>query len=153
MKSRALSDLPARYQEQVSAQLHAKAPLQPIPATLRPVPIDGGIWDAIETRPSTDEQKLNKTEKQWLEVLRTNGGWIGIQCITLKLGDDCRYTPDFFTLNNTLAAPGLVAWEVKGFMRGDAQVKLKTAARMYPWISFRLVTKEKGAFAAPEVKP
>ncbi len=33
--------------------------------------------------------------------------------------------------------------EVKGFMRDDAAVKLKVAAKMHPWWTFRLVKKSK----------
>ena len=102
-------------------------------------------------RPSTDEEKLNKTEKAYLGVLRSSGHhWIGIQCISLKLGDDCRYNPDFLvlTVNGVLEAH-----EVKGFMREDALVKLKTCARMYRWLRIILVQRVQGQWASSLVKP
>lgn len=91
-------------------------------------------------KPSTDEQKLNKTEKAYLGFLRATGNiWVGVQCISLKLGDDCRYNPDFLILN---PAGFFELHEVKGFMREDALVKLKTCARMYRFFKVFLVRKE-----------
>lgn len=101
--------------------------------------------------PSTDEQKLNKTEASWLTVLRSrNPHWIGVQAVTLKLGDDCRYTPDFDVIDKN----GLYTfYETKGFMREDALVKIKTAARAFPWAKFVIVTREDGAWVETPVKP
>jgi hypothetical protein len=98
---------------------------------------------------STDEKKLNKLEKAWLrELRRLNPPWIGIQCVTLKLADDCRYTPDFPTIDpNGL----IVFYETKGFMRDDAAVKIKVAARLFRWAKFVLVTKEKGQWVQKEI--
>jgi len=45
------------------------------------------------------------------------------------------------------------AYEVKGFMRDDAAVKLKVAASLYPWIKFHLVTRKKGEWIIQEVLP
>lgn len=97
----------------------------------------------------------NKTERaygQRLELLRRAGevlSW-GFQRITLKLADDCRYTPDFDVVT---AAGELEMHETKGFMRDDARVKLKVAARSFP---FRFVlVKKTGAdsFESEVVKP
>lgn len=101
--------------------------------------------------PSTDEQKLNRTEKSWLAVLRSrNVHWIGIQAVTLKLGDDCRYTPDFEVIDQA----GLYTfYETKGFMREDALAKLKTAARAFPWAKFVVVTRVDGAWIETPIKP
>ena len=105
---------------------------------------------ALELRPTTDEAKLNKLETAWLDVLRNRGYvWIGIQNITLKLGDDCRFTPDFWALD----AGRLMAFDTKGFMRDDALVKLKTAARAYPLFLFIVVTRESGEWTEREIKP
>lgn len=102
---------------------------------------------------SEDEYKLNKLEKAWLATRRlqegVNNPFIGIQCLTFKLGSDCRFTPDFIEI----IAGKLVAWETKGFFRDDAKVKLKVAARMYPWVSFRLVTRKNKEWKIEEIKP
>lgn len=104
----------------------------------------------LTTRPTTDEAKLNKMERQWLEVLRgRNFDWLGIQPFGLKLADNCRYHPDFVALQSG----ELIAFETKGFMRDDAAVKLKVAARAYPFIRFVLVTKEKSQWVEKEVRP
>lgn len=84
---------------------------------------------------------MNKTEARYaahLDLLLTTGkirGW-GFQRITLRLGDDCRYTPDF----DVQVEDGTLEYhEVKGFWRDDAKVKIRVAADRYPWFSFRAI--------------
>jgi hypothetical protein len=87
---------------------------------------------------------LNKTEQAFFDWLRVNIGYsatIYPQAVTLKLGNGVRYTPDFFV---RFPAGTLSAYEVKGFMRDDAIVKLKVAASTYKFIQFYLVTRRKG---------
>lgn len=104
-----------------------------------------------QMRPSTDEAKLNKTEKAYLEYLRRlNPVWLGIQCITLKLADDTRYTPDFIAIDGYGT---LHAREVKGFWRDDAKVKIKVASRMFPWIRFTAASKNGTGWEHTEFKP
>ena len=123
--------LPRRYQDQVAAQLYkpgsSAAPQKSTAkARLRQKAGDG----------------LNKTERAFLGHLKRQdcGARVYAQSITLKLGNGVRYTPDFIVVDEWR----LTAYEVKGFMRDDAAVKLKVAATAYPWISFHLVTKRKG---------
>lgn len=98
---------------------------------------------------STDESKLNKTEKAYLAYLRTlNPKFIGIQNITLKLANDCRLTPDFVTVDD-----GIVFTDVKGFQREDALIKMKVAARQFRWAKFVIVKKTKSGWEHTEVKP
>lgn len=59
---------------------------------------------------------------------------------TLKLADDTRYTPDFYVLENSGA---VTLYEVKGFFRDDAKVKLKVAATDFPEFRWKLVQKGK----------
>jgi hypothetical protein len=83
--------------------------------------------------------KLNKLETAYYNHLKPLHVWIGVQCITLKLGHDCRYSPDFWTVGGI---GQLEAHEVKGKMFwDDAKVKLKVAATMYPMFDFYLVTR------------
>lgn len=100
---------------------------------------------------STDEQRLNKTESAYLAVLRCQHSEVGIQNITLKLGDDCRYTPDF----NVLDENGRFAFhEVKGgFFRDDAKVKLQVAARQFRMFHFVLVRKNGTGWDLTDIKP
>ena len=105
----------------------------------------------LVVRDSTDIEKLNKLERAWLSEMRSRGyGFIGVQSVTLKLGHDCRYTPDF-----TAVVDGVrCAFETKGFMRDDAQVKLRVAAREFRWLfAFHLVTRQNGAWKVELVKP
>jgi hypothetical protein len=128
-------------QDQVSAQLHA-APAAPA----------SSIKVAIKAKPSADESKLNKLESAWLAVLRADItlAWVGVHALTFKIGDDCRYTPDFIALN---LDGELITYETKGFMRDDARVKLKVAARMFPFVGFVLVERKAGAWICTEIKP
>lgn len=108
----------------------------------------------VTVKETTDVDKLNKTERRFYEWVKHRDGflWIGVQNVTLKLADDTRYTPDFIGVR----PDGITAWEVKGFMRDDAHVKLKTAARQFPWIDFILVTAtkvQKGNWELRDVKP
>lgn len=100
---------------------------------------------------SNDESKLNKTERAWLSELRIrNPKFLGIQAMTFKLGDDCRYTPDFIEISQE---DKFIAWEVKGFMRDDALVKLKVAARMFPFLDFYVVKRIKGSWETKKINP
>jgi len=100
---------------------------------------------------STDEEKLNKTEQAYLAYLRSlKPQWLGIQNITLKMADDTRYTPDFFAIDSLGV---LHAREVKGFWRDDAKVKIKVAARQFPWIRFTVAVKDGNYWKHTQVKP
>ncbi len=100
---------------------------------------------------STDEAKLNKTERLFLQHLRNQKyDWIGIQNLTVKLAFDCRYTVDFVTCDKGQ----LTGWEVKGREREDAIIKLKVAARMFPFIKFTMVKSFRGkGWQFEEIKP
>jgi len=94
--------------------------------------------------------KLNKTEAAFLAILKTErpGCWIGVQNIALILGHDTRYYPDLWCYD----IGGVTAYEVKGFFRDDAKVKIKVAATLFPWIKFVLVFKDKSGWRREEVK-
>lgn len=107
----------------------------------------------FDIKPSTDEQKLNKLERTYLAYLRRlNPPHIGIQNITLKLGDDLRYTPDFSTIDEN---GRFVFHETKGpFYADDARVKLLAAARQFRMFTFLLVKQTKGlTWQIEEVAP
>src|SRR5262249_22037875 len=100
-----------------------------------------------------DEAKLNKTEKAYLAHARASRlySWIGVQNVTLKLGDDCRFTPDFALI--TAQTGQFYFVDVKGFQRDDALVKIKTAARMFPWATFLIVKKDKTSWKQTTISP
>jgi len=104
----------------------------------------------LKPAPTKDVAKLNKLETSWHLILRCNHSIeaIYVQAFTLKLGDDCRYTPDFLAINKDGSA---TFYECKGFMRDDALVKLKVAARQFSMFKFVLVTRVKGTWVQQEI--
>ena len=81
------------------------------------------------------ETRMNKTEGRYALFLRArrDRGEIeefGFEVLTLKIGDDTRYTPDFLV---QLPSGELECHEVKGFWRDDAFVKIKVAAALFPF--------------------
>lgn len=108
------------------------------------------------TRPDTPSKRLRgsskrkrtKTEFQYSLILARDlrAGLIHSfqeQSLTLVIGDGCRYTPDFSVW---LPDGTLKCIEVKGpYIRDDALVKYKSAARQYPKIAFELWQRTKEA--------
>lgn len=105
----------------------------------------------MTAKPSTDIEKLNKTERAYYDYLRGLGAdWIGVQNITLKLADDTRLTCDF----NVIDRGEMRCIDVKGgFWREDAKIKIKIAARLFPWATFIVAQKDKGAWKHIQIKP
>ena len=145
MASFKLDDLPPAMRAQALAQV-AK---QPLP---EPVAQSDEIKTSFEIAPMSVEDDLNKTEAAYLDELQSNDQYVAVhtQGITLLLGANCRYTPDFFTIDKEGKA---VFHEVKGFWRDDARVKIKVAARMYRWAKFIAVQKQKSDWVYEEIKP
>jgi len=91
----------------------------------------------------------NKIEAEYANVLegqRLTGAviWWAYEALTLKLGPDCRYTPDFFVM---LYDGLLECHEVKARSRAgkvlakdDAMAKLRVAAGMFP-LTFVLASR------------
>jgi len=105
---------------------------------------------AVTVVKSTDEEKLNKTEKAYYDFLRGLGAqWIGIQNITFKLAHDTRFTPDFTVIDQG----HMRCIDVKGFQREDALIKIKVAARLFPFTKFIIVKRGKGGWNHQEVTP
>jgi hypothetical protein len=107
------------------------------------------ITPVITPKAQTEEERLNKTEAAYLRYLRDMGFDPGIQRITFKLADDCRFTPDFDFFNPE------GRWEfvdVKGFQREDALIKIKFAARILPHLTFSIVKRDGGGWNRKEVR-
>lgn len=92
------------------------------------------------------DAKMNKLEasySRYLEDRRVIGEiyqW-KYEPMKLRLADRTYYSPDFVVI----AWDGLVEFhETKGFMRDDANVKIKVAAEQFQWARFFLVTRKKG---------
>jgi len=125
MKPRPLSEIPAKYHAEIMGQLVGGVPKGV------PLPVE-------RPRLRQDTKGPNKTEAAFLAYLhdRYHPSTIYAQAITLTLANGVRYTPDFFR-----GGMEPTFWETKGFMRDDASVKIKVAARVHPWATFYLVTK------------
>lgn len=101
---------------------------------------------------STDEVKLNKTEREYLMMLRARSSvvWLGIQSITLKLGFDLRFTADFVVLEDEQ----LTFIDTKGgFIREDSTIKIKTAAHFFPMFRFLVAQKTKTGWKEKVIQP
>ena len=83
--------------------------------------------------------RMNGTEAEY-EKLFLGRMVHTFEAVTLRLADDCRYTPDFMVI----AEDGVVEFhEVKaGFWRDDARVKLRVAAETYPMFRFKSCFKQ-----------
>lgn len=97
---------------------------------------------------------MNKTEARFFEILKLrHPGWrISFECVTLKLGDDCRYTPDFFVEDGSCSIP--ICYECKNKqVWDDSIVKLKTAATQYPCFKFIKAQLIDGHWKETEIFP
>lgn len=86
---------------------------------------------------------MNKLEAAWaqeLEAQQARGEirWWKYEGVGLRLANRTFYHPDFIVME---ASGAIRIDETKGFMRDDANVKLKVAAGMYPF-TFRLVRRK-----------
>jgi hypothetical protein len=101
-------------------------------------------------RASAKPRAMNRTEAEYELILKSRPSvlWCAYEAITLVLAHDTRYTPDF----DAVLDGELVFFEVKGgFRRDDAMVKLRVAARLFPF-RFILAEKKAGVWTEAEVK-
>lgn len=104
----------------------------------------GGV--KAKGQPQQKKDGMNKLEAEYAQILeeRKRKGEIAewmYDAISLRLARSTFYHPDFLVM---LPDGTLQIHETKGFMRDDAAVKLKTAAAIFPFLSFFLVTKPRG---------
>lgn len=84
---------------------------------------------------------LNKTEQAYFDHLKRYG-WSHIyREPSLPLANGLRYKLDFLVVG---LHGDIQGHEVKGRAYSTGIAKLKMAASLYPWITFYLVTKERG---------
>lgn len=96
--------------------------------------------------PSPFRSKLEAAYAQYLHALMLGGDIkrYSYEPIRLNLAPKTTLTPDFLViLPNDL----MEFHEVKGWAREDAMAKLKIAARLYPYWTFRLVNRFRGQWA------
>ena len=95
-----------------------------------------------EARDGELPERMNKTERRYLlEVLepqRRSGQIreIWFESVNLRLGENTHYRPDFMVIT---AYNRIEFHEIKGaFIREDAMIKFKAAARMYPCFHWQM---------------
>lgn len=90
--------------------------------------------------------RMNGTEGAFasvLEMQKETGEIISykFESVKLRLADNTYYTPDFMVIGKD---GYVIFYEVKGFWRDDARVKIKVASEMYPEFEFIAVQKKNG---------
>lgn len=88
----------------------------------------------------------NKTEAAFGLHLKAlyPGAAILFNKVKLRLAKKTWYAPDYMVITGTYDDPVPLFFEVKGFMRDDAAVKIKVAAEQNRWAKFYVVRKVKG---------
>lgn len=108
---------------------------------------------------SKTELALNKTEQAYYAWAKACGWqYVGVQNITLLLAHDCRFTPDF-TLWSPESGVTLVDTKAtnkktgKPLVREDAMIKMRAAARLFPFIRFVVAYRHGEVWHHQEIKP
>jgi hypothetical protein len=109
------------------------------------------LLDGLGPGPTPSEAPsdgMNRTERSFAETLGAAGKgftWWR-EPVKLRLAGRTWYTPDFlvadFVWDPMCRSNAFTFVEVKGFMRDDAAVKLKVAARAYPCFRWLLVVRD-----------
>lgn len=105
-----------------------------------------GVPSPAEQMDALMPRYRSKWERDFhIELLtRFSKDQIEFEPITLKLAHRAKYTPDFCVVEMTHGgAVRLVFFEVKGHWREAARVRIKVAARLFPWAQFIAVKKRK----------
>jgi hypothetical protein len=94
------------------------------------------------------EDGMNKLERSFwerLQAARDARAFTHVyrEPFALRLAGRTTYRPDFVGVMVASQLPVPQIYEVKGFMRDDAAVKIKVAAETFPWLAFFLATRIK----------
>jgi len=94
---------------------------------------------------------MNKWEREFYQILTSLNQNVHRE-VSLPLANGLRYKVDFIVGGKRLdGGSNVLGYEVKGFRRSTGIAKLKMAAALYTWITFYLVTREKGVWQYQEV--
>lgn len=89
--------------------------------------------------------------EEWLDPLTLEGQllWFEFEPFKIELAYRCTLTVDYFSFSRN----GFIfADDIKGFLRDDANVKIKVAARMFPHITFRFAALKGRQWTWKEVR-
>lgn len=100
-------------------------------------------------KPPKPGDGMNKLERAFhgKAVAAFGVGNVYFEPFKLRLAGRTWYTLDFLIDDGY----PMFLYEIKGFMRDDAAIKLKVAADTYPCFTFVLVTRPKGVWVCREV--
>lgn len=104
-------------------------------------------------KPLPITSSMNKTEAAFakhLENARITGKLIRweFEGVKLRLAKKTFYTPDFLAVYPEV----FTFYEVKGWWRDDARVKIKVAAKLYPYFAFIAVQLKRGEWVYERIK-
>jgi hypothetical protein len=96
---------------------------------------------------------MNKWERAYLAVLDIQWSHIH-RNVSLPLANGLVYKLDFLVVSTSGVSVVIEGHEVKGRARPTGIAKIKMAASLYPWIRFKLVTKNpKASFTPWAIEP
>lgn len=116
----------------------------------KPVFVEAEVIVAPKRNVAHTWGRMNKTETRYHALLAAKrpAARIWFEAVTLRLGHDCRFTPDFMVKEPGLLGHSIAFHEVKGGRkRDDAMVKLRVAATAFPLFSFYLCEYVKGEWS------
>jgi hypothetical protein len=106
---------------------------------------------------ATKKKLLNKTESLWRDELKRRGHAIVLeQALTFRLGDRLQYRPDLITIEQfSKGVVEIVCYETKAPHRwaNASLAKPKMAAKLYPFITFKIVMRNKSVWTEKEIRP
>ncbi|AHF89528.1 hypothetical protein OPIT5_03895 [Opitutaceae bacterium TAV5] len=134
-----IADLSPKFQVEAYRQIAAKAApaIKPTVAPSAKPRIRQKSGDGLN---GWEREHLGRIRPLWHHIYREP---------TLPLANGVVYKPDFLVVR----AGEIEGHEVKGQHKPAGIAKVKVAARLYPWIKFRLFWKEKGQWKTQEVLP
>lgn len=105
------------------------------------------------SKPIVKKSSMNKTELAYSQnlELKKRAGYIidwRFNAIRFRLGSGAYYKPDFLVVK----VDCFELHETKGFMREAANVRIKTAAELYPWFRWIVVRATPAGWDFKEVK-
>ena len=145
-----LASIHPKMMPQVMAQLAAQR---------SPRALGAGLPVEVEAPESRIRQKageaLNKTERLFLEWLKQkypeDQFVVGSQRLRFRLANGAWYKPDNDLWDRETNR--LTLFEVKGYMRPKDALTLKVVASLYPWLTFKIVSRKGSTWEISEVLP
>jgi len=95
---------------------------------------------------------MNKLEQAWFEKIKQDlfTAKVYVQAMKFKLCNGVTYCPDFVVVQH---AGHMICYETKGFMRDDAAIKIKMAAKEFPNFTWILAWKESNEWKTQTIFP